>query len=143
MLLTKYCDDKGIKWFPINLMVKEKEGKKVKTIEPYVETGYRPSVKDFKSDKYKQYKFFEGYKYGVIDTTNIQHIDIDILKDILHYVAFYWKTGPWARLWNVWGFDPAKDFIQGTADINLLLFFSSVYKNIRIVLNLEMMVDEI
>ena len=81
MLLTKYCDDKGIKWFPINLMVKEKEGKKVKTIEPYVETGYRPSVKDFKSDKYKQYKFFEGYKYGVIDTTIIQHIDIDILKD--------------------------------------------------------------
>ena len=31
------------------------------------------------------------------------------LKKILPYIAFYWGTGPWARMWNRWGFDPRQE----------------------------------
>ena len=82
MKLTEYCDEKGIKWFPINLTIKENgEGKKIKTLNPYKETGYRPDMNDFKTDKYKKYKFLKGYEYGVIDTNDIQQIDIDITNN--------------------------------------------------------------
>ena len=61
MKLTEYCDEKGIKWFPINLTIKENdEGKKIKTLNPYKETGYRPDMNDFKTDKYKKYKLIEN-----------------------------------------------------------------------------------
>ena len=40
-------------------------------------------------------------------------ISKDVLKDVLPYIAFYWKTGPWARLWNRWGFDPSKECLHG------------------------------
>ena len=36
-----------------------------------------------------------------------------VLKATLPYLAFYWKTGPWARKWNRWGFDPTRSPIIG------------------------------
>ena len=82
MLLTKYADENNIKWIPINLDITVNEkGRKKKELIPYKETSRRPKMTDFKSDKYKQYKKYNGYEFGAIDTNYINHIDVDILKD--------------------------------------------------------------
>ena len=37
----------------------------------------------------------------------------DTMKELLPMIAFYWKTGPWARLWNRFGFNPLKEKLEG------------------------------
>ncbi|CBY08015.1 unnamed protein product [Oikopleura dioica] len=49
-------------------------------------------------------------KHALMDLTGLKS---DTMKELLPMIAFYWKTGPWARLWNRFGFNPLKEKIEG------------------------------
>ncbi len=83
MALIEYLTKQEIRWFPINIkMVKDETGNTKKCLEPYKETGYRPTVNDFftlsneELEGRKNYK----YKYIAIDTSVIQQLDIDSVE---------------------------------------------------------------
>lgn len=82
MIISEYFDSKGIKWFPINLdIMKNDKGETVKKLEPYKETGYRPTTNDFKNNNIVNTRKKFKYKYGAVDTSIFQHIDIDLNKN--------------------------------------------------------------
>lgn len=39
-----------------------------------------------------------------IETT--LNIPREVATKLIHFVAFYWIDGPWARCWNVYNYDP-------------------------------------
>ena len=77
MDITQYFNQKGITWFPINLEFNE--GKK--SIQPYRETGQRPTTHDFDNFNLVQERKKYKYKYGAVDTRNFFHIDVDLIEN--------------------------------------------------------------
>ena len=77
MDIIEYFEDKGIIWFPINLEFNE--GKKI--IQPYKETGQRPTTHDFDNLNLVQERKKYKYKYGAVDTRTFNHIDVDMIDN--------------------------------------------------------------
>lgn len=83
MTLTAFLDSNNIKWFPINLEVNPEE-KKSKNLLPIKHNFYgygMPTTNDFNNLTDREIKnrqtLADKYNYIAIDTTDIQHIDVD------------------------------------------------------------------
>ena len=87
MDICEYLDNKGIKWFPLDLEIKWNEEKKKHIKTPKYSSIYKamPKSDDFKKVelqkiKHRQ-KFREFHSHIAIDLTDFKHIDIDFTED--------------------------------------------------------------
>ena len=78
MKTTDYFDKHKIGWFPLGISLKN--GLKVPLYD--ADLGLTPTMNDFKNFSKKEIKkrhhFSPKYKYGAVDTSIFQHIDVDI-----------------------------------------------------------------
>jgi len=73
MNIIAWLDARGIKWFPILLMIED--GKKI--LKPYTQDNKMPTMNDFDNDELVELRKNWSYDTIAIDTRFIQQLDID------------------------------------------------------------------
>ena len=93
--IIEFCEERGIKWFPIDLEIKEVDGEMKKILHPKVylvdNDYYIPKMTDFKNlseSKISDRQFYvdkNNYEYIALDTNDICQLDIDSVKAKEHF----------------------------------------------------------
>jgi len=98
MDICEYLDNKGIKWFPLNIEIKWNEEEKKYEKNPKYSSIYKamPLCSDFKNVplekiKYRQ-QFRDFHSHIAIDLTDFKHIDIDFTEDKINNKEYDEKT---------------------------------------------------